>query len=73
VALSTGVVKLLPDPSELPPLDAAYQFTVPPVALADKLTVPLPHTAPSVTPVTSGKSLTVTLTVLLAAEQPSAS
>ena len=73
VELSDGVVKLFPVPTALPPLETVYQFTVPLEAVADKVTAPLPHTEPSVVLVSTGRSLTVTLTVLLAAEHPSAS
>ena len=35
-------------PSEVPPLDAAYQFKTPDVALAPSVTVLVPHPAPGV-------------------------
>ena len=49
-----GVVNVVPDPRIPPPLDAAYQFNVPALALAPKLTVPLPHRLPGVVKVTVG-------------------
>ena len=73
VELSDGVVKLFPVPTALPPLETAYQFTVPLEAVADKVTAPSPHTEPSVPLVSTGRSFTVTVTTPLTAEHPSAS
>ena len=38
-----GVVKLIPVPKLAPPVAAAYQFMVPALATAPKVTVPVPH------------------------------
>ena len=38
-----GVVKLSPVPKLAPPLDAAYQLTVPSLDFAVKITVPVSH------------------------------
>lgn len=43
-----GVVYEVPVPSDVPPVNAAYQLIVP-VAEADKATVPAPHEEPFVT------------------------
>ena len=42
----------MPVPSELPPVEAAYQLMVPADAVAPRVTVPVPHTEPGVVPVT---------------------
>ena len=40
----TGVVKLVPDPSNVPPVAASYQSIVSPgFTDAERVTVPLPH------------------------------
>ena len=46
-----GVVKLVPVPSEEPPVEAEYQLIVPALAVAPRSTVPVPHRDPSVMPV----------------------
>ena len=66
-----GVVKLMPVPSELPPVAAAYQLMVPAEEVAPNVTVPVPHVAPGVVPVMVGMALTVAMTgVLVAVVQP---
>ena len=60
-----GVVKLPPVPSAAPPEAAAYQVMVPPVAVADKATVPVPQRVPEVVPVILGVTLTVAATAVL--------
>ncbi len=60
-----GVVKLIPVPSEVPPLDAAYQFMVPALATAPSVTVPGPHLDPGVVPVIVGMVLMVAVTAVL--------
>ena len=57
-----GVVKLVPVPNELPPIDAAYQLMIPDDAVAPSTTVPVPHLDPGVVPVMVGIALTVTFT-----------
>ena len=51
-----GVVKLVPVPNELPPVDTSYQFIVPLDADALRLTVPVSHLEPGVVPVIVGIS-----------------
>ena len=62
-----GVVKDVPVPNDVPPVTAAYQFNVPALAVAPKVTVPVPHTEPGVVPDTVGMALTVATTALLVA------
>ena len=67
-----GVVKLLPDPNNVPPVEASYHLIVP-VPDADKLTVPVPHLAPSVPVGTDGTVFIVAVTAVLVADiQPDA-
>ncbi len=49
-----GVTKLVPVPKETPPVKALYQFKVPALAVAFKVTVPLPQRLPGVTVVIVG-------------------
>ena len=58
-----GVVKLVPVPSDEPPVELAYQLIVPAEAVAPKVTVPVPHVEPGVVVRTVGLS-TVTDTIL---------
>ena len=60
-----GVVNDVPVPSDVPPIKAAYQFKVPALAVAPKVTVPVPQTELGVVPLTVGKALTVATTALL--------
>ena len=62
-----GVVNDVPVPNDVPPVNAAYQFNVPALAVAPKVTVPVPHTEPGVVPDTVGIALTVATTALLVA------
>jgi len=62
-----GVVNDVPVPSDTPPVEAAYQLIVPTDALAPRVTVPVPHTDPGVTPVIVGTALTVAVTAVLEA------
>ena len=62
-----GVVNDVPVPNDVPPVTAAYQFNVPALAVAPKVTVPVPHTEPGVVPDTVGNALTVATTALLVA------
>ena len=61
-----GVVKDVPVPSDIPPVDAAYQLIVPELAVAPRVTVPVPHREPGVVPVIVGPVSTVTFTVPVA-------
>ena len=63
------MVKLVPVPSDAPPLDAAYQLMVPALAAAPSVTVPGPHLDPGVVPVIVGTALTVSVYVAVAAAQ----
>jgi hypothetical protein len=61
----------MPVPSDAPPVEAAYQFIVPALAVAPSITVPVPHLDPGVVPVIVGMALTVAMTaVLVAVVQP---
>ena len=62
-----GVVKDVPVPNEVPPVEAAYQFTVPAEAVAAKATVPEPQREAGVVPVIVGRALTVAVTAVLEA------
>jgi hypothetical protein len=64
-------VKLVPVPSELPPVAAEYQLIVPSLAVAPRVTVPVPHLELGVVPVIVGIVFTVAVTaVLVAVVQP---
>ena len=54
-----GVAKLVPVPSEAPPVEAAYQLIVPALAVAPRVTTPVPHLDPGVVPVIVGTAFTV--------------
>lgn len=60
-----GVVKLLPVPRLVPPVEAAYQLIVPAEAVAPSKIVPEPQTLPSVVPVIVGIVFTVAVTGVL--------
>lgn len=49
-----GVVKLVPVPKELPPVEDAYQLMVPADEVAPNVTVPASHREPGVVPVMVG-------------------
>ena len=64
-------MKLVPAPRLAPPVKAAYQFSVPALAVAPSVTVPGPHLVPGVVPVIVGAEFTVATTaVLLAVVHP---
>ena len=68
-----GVVKELPVPSAVPPLEAANQLMVPAEAAAPRLTVPAPQLEPGVVDVMLGTAFTVAETAVLEDEiQPAA-
>ena len=54
VADKDGVIKLVPVPKEAPPLAAAYQFNVPALVVAPRVTVPTSHLPEGVVPETVG-------------------
>ena len=62
-----GVINVVPEPNDEPPVIAAYQFNVPALAVAPNVTVPVPHLAAVVVPLTVGTALTVATTALLVA------
>ena len=62
-----GVVNDVPVPNDAPPVTAAYQFNVPALAVAPKVTVPVPHTEPGVVPDTVGIEFIVITKALLVA------
>ena len=71
MAAITGVVKLVPVPSETPPVAAAYQLIIPALAVAPRVTVPGPQLLPGVVPVIVGIVLIVAVTaVRVAVVQP---
>ena len=63
-----GVVNDVPVPKLAPPVAAAYQLMVPALAVAPKVTVPVPQRLAAVLAVMVGVAFTVT--VLVVAEQP---
>ena len=64
-------MKLVPVPSELPPVEAAYQLIVPALAAAPKVTVPVPQRLAPVVDEIVGIAFTVATTaVLLAVVHP---
>ena len=66
-----GVVKLVPDPRDVPPVEPEYQLIVPALAVAPSVTVPVPHLEAGVVPVIVGTGVTVTATCELVLENPS--
>ena len=63
VVVIDGVVKLVPDPSNVPPVDTSYQsIVVPEAVVADRLTVPGPHLEPF-TGLAGAEGLGFTMTV----------
>ena len=71
VVLILGVVKFVPVPRIVPPVEAAYQFIVPAEAVALRVVVPLTQIFPGVVPVIVGIAFTVAITaVLVAVVQP---
>ena len=54
-----GVVNEMPVPREDPPVEAAYQLIMPELAVAPKVTVPVPQRLPGVVDVIVGSGLTV--------------
>ena len=66
-----GVINDVPEPNDVPPVDAAYQLMVPDDAVAAKLTVPVEHLAAGVVAEIDGIVLTVASTLdLVAVVQP---
>ena len=67
VAEIEGVVNEFPVPKEVPPVEAAYQLTVPADGVAPRVTVPVPQREPAVVPVMVGVVVTVAVTEVLVA------
>ena len=65
VAEIDGVVKPVPVPNELPPVETEYQLMVPAEAVAPSTTVPVPHLDPGVVPLIVGIAFTVAVTAVL--------
>ena len=70
VVLIDGVVKLLPVPKTLPPVDVPYQLSVPALAVAPKVTVPVPHRLAGVVLTIEGVVFTVATTSTLLEVHP---
>ena len=66
MVVRVGVTKDVPVPNEDPPLDAAYQFKVPALAVAPKFTVPASQREAGVVVLTLGVLFTVATTALRA-------
>ena len=62
-----GVVKDVPVPNDVPPVEAAYQFSVPADAVAPSVTVPVPQREAGVVPEMVGAVVTVAATAVLEA------
>ena len=60
-----GVVNEVPVPWLDPPEEAVYQFNVPALPVAPKVTVPASQTEPGVVPVILGVAVTVAVTAVL--------
>jgi hypothetical protein len=60
-----GVVKLVPVPNDVPPEETSYQLIVPALAVALKVTVPVPHRELGVVPAIAGVVFTVATTGVL--------
>ena len=61
-------MKLVPEPTKFPPVEASYQFIVPAEAVDDKATVPGPQIAAGVVVVMLGIVFTVAITAVLVAD-----
>lgn len=64
-----GVAKLIPVPNVEPPLAAAYQFKVPALAVAPRVSVPVPQRVAGVVAVIVGVVLMVAITAVRAEVQ----
>jgi len=64
-----GVVNVSPDPSDVPPVEVAYQFAEPTETEAERFTVPVPQRFPATEDVTIGRVLTVAATATRAPEE----
>ena len=60
-----GVMNDVPVPKLVPPVVAAYQLMVPVLAVANSVTVPVPHLFAGVVAVMVGDSFTVAVTAVL--------
>lgn len=64
-----GVTKVFPVPKMVPPVGTLYQFKVPELAVAAKVTLPVSQRLPGVVDVTVGAEFTVANTAVLAETQ----
>ena len=72
VLVRLGVAKIVPVSRDVPPMGSEYQLMVPALAVACKLTAPVPQLEPSIAPVMAGKALIIAVTaVLVDVVQPS--
>jgi hypothetical protein len=65
-----GVLKDVPVPRTEPPVEAAYQFNVPVLAVAPRVTVPASQREEGVVEVMVGVVFTVAITAILAEVHP---
>ena len=63
-----GVVKVVPEPKDVPPVALLYHLTEPVLGVAPKVTVPVPQRLAAVLDAIDG--VTFTVTALVVAEQP---
>ena len=63
----TGVVNVNPVPRDKPPVGFAYQFIVPPLAVAPRVRIPAPQIASGVVPDIEGIVFIVAMIAVLAA------
>lgn len=66
VALKSGVINVVPVPTDIPPDGTVYQLTVPVLGEAPSVTVPVPHLEAGVVFVIVGTVLTMARTIVLA-------
>ena len=59
-----GVLNVLPEARLVPPVSAAYQFTVPVLEIPPNTTEPVPQREPGVEEVIVGEAFTVTVVVV---------
>jgi hypothetical protein len=64
-----GVVNEVPVPWLVPPEEAVYQFSIPALAVAPKVTIPVPQRESGVVLVILGVTFTVAVTAALAEVQ----
>jgi hypothetical protein len=65
-----GVVKDVPVPREVPPVEVVYQFIIPALVVAPRTIVPVPQREAGVVEFMPGVVFTVAITVVLEEVQP---